>query len=109
LPVSERAIPIARGGFFKSGICLLAGVGLIAVLAPAGAAASARQRAPSAKGFSSVAENYTIRYYPRFMTYFQQSVGALNQIVGPTVSAPCTASSYPSTSHPLRELLPRHV
>ena len=50
----------------------LASAGLIAVLAPAGAAG---------KSFFSVAENYTIRYYPRFMTYFQQSIGALNQIV----------------------------
>jgi hypothetical protein len=33
------------------GICLLAGAGLVAALAPAGAAASARQAAPTARPF----------------------------------------------------------
>jgi hypothetical protein len=72
----------------RSGTCLLASVGLIALLAPAGAAASARQAAPSAKPFFSVAENYTIRFYPRFMTYFQQSLGGFNRIAGPNRVGP---------------------
>src|SRR5215469_13542606 len=64
-------------------ICLLASAGLVAALAPAGAAASARQAAPPSKSFFSIAENYTIRYYPRFMTYVQQSLGGFNRVVGP--------------------------
>src|SRR5215472_18839993 len=69
-------------------ICLLAGAGLVAALAPAGAAASARQAAPTARPFLSVAENYTIRYYPRFMTYFQQSLGGFNRLAGPSRVGP---------------------
>jgi hypothetical protein len=65
------------------GVCLLASAGLVATLAPAGAAASARQAAPTARPFLSVAENYTIRYYPRFMTYFQQNLGGFNRLAGP--------------------------
>ena len=65
------------------GICILASVGLVATLAPMGAAASDRAAAPSAKPFFSVAKNYTIRYYPRFMTYVQQSLGGFNRLAGP--------------------------
>jgi hypothetical protein len=53
-----------------------------------GAAASARAATPSAKRFFSVAENYTIRYYPRFMTYFQQSLGGFNRLAGPNRVGP---------------------
>src|SRR5215469_1407196 len=71
------------------GICLLVSAGLVAVLAPAGAAAAGtRQAAPTAKSFFSVAENYTIRYYPRFMTYVQQSLGGVNRIAGPSRVGP---------------------
>ena len=70
------------------GICLLAGAGLVAVLVPAGAAASARQAAPKARPFFSVAENYTIRYYPRFMTYVQQNLGGFNRLAGPNRVGP---------------------
>jgi len=69
-------------------ICLLASAGLVAALAPAGAAASVRQAAPTAKPYFSVAENYTIRYYPRFMTYVQQSLGGVNRIAGPNRVGP---------------------
>src|SRR5262249_11772507 len=65
------------------GICVLASAGLVATLAPMGAAASARPAAPTARSFSSVAQNYTIRYYPRFMTYVQQSLGGFNRLAGP--------------------------
>src|SRR5689334_25400922 len=67
----------------RFGICILAGAGLIAALVPASAAASARQAAPRARPFFSVAENYTIRYYPRFMTYVQQNLGGFNRLAGP--------------------------
>jgi hypothetical protein len=67
----------------RLGICILASVGLVATLAPMGAAASARAAPPSAKPFFQVAENYTIRYYPRFMTYVQQSLGGFNRLAGP--------------------------
>jgi hypothetical protein len=70
------------------GICLLAGAGLVAALAPAGAAASARHTAPTARPFFSVAENYTIRYYPRFMTYVQQKLGGFNRLAGPNRVGP---------------------
>jgi hypothetical protein len=70
------------------GICVLAGAGLVAALAPTGAAASARQAAPTARPFFSVAENYTIRYYPRFMTYVQQSLGGFNRLAGPNRVGP---------------------
>jgi hypothetical protein len=66
------------------GVAILASAGLVAVLAPAAAAASTRQAAPAAKPYFSVAENYTIRYYPRFMTYFQQSLSGVNRIAGPS-------------------------
>ena len=71
-----------------SGIAVLAGAGLVAALAPAGAAASARPAAPAAKPYFSVAQNYTIRYYPRFMTYFQQSIGGFNHLAGPNRVGP---------------------
>src|SRR5690348_13885936 len=70
------------------GICILAGASLVAALAPVGAAASVRQAAPAAKPYFSVAENYTIRYYPRFMTYFQQSLGGFNRLAGPKSVGP---------------------
>jgi hypothetical protein len=70
------------------GICLLASAGLVATLASTGAAASARQAAPTARPFFSVAENYTIRYYPRFMTYFQQNLGGFNRLAGPNRVGP---------------------
>jgi hypothetical protein len=72
----------------RFGICLLAGAGLVAALAPAGAAASARHTASTARPFFSVAENYTIRYYPRFMTYFQQNLGGFNRLAGPNRVGP---------------------
>jgi hypothetical protein len=72
----------------RCGIAVLASAGLVAVLAPAGAAASARPAAPAAKPYFSVAENYTIRYYPRFMTYFQQSLSGVNRIAGPNRVGP---------------------
>ena len=71
-----------------SGIAAVASVGLVAALAPAGAAASARPAAPTAKPYFSVAQNYTIRYYPRFMTYFQQSIGGFNRLAGPNRVGP---------------------
>ena len=66
----------------------MAGAGLVAALAPANAAASARPAAPTARPFFSVAENYTIRYYPRFMTYFQQNLGGFNRLAGPNRVGP---------------------
>jgi hypothetical protein len=69
------------------GICLLASAGLVAALAPAGAAASDRQ-GPPPKAFFSAAENYTIRYYPRFLTYVQQGLGGFNRLAGPNNVGP---------------------
>jgi hypothetical protein len=61
----------------------LAGAGLVAALAPAGAAASAARRHRRRGHSFSVAENYTIRYYPRLMTYFHQNLGGFNGLAGP--------------------------
>jgi hypothetical protein len=72
----------------QSGIAILASAGLVAALAPAGAAARARPSAPTAKPYFSVAQNYTIRFYPRFMTYFQQSIGGFNRLAGPNRVGP---------------------
>jgi hypothetical protein len=71
-----------------SGIGLLASIGLVAALAPMGAAASARPAAPAVKPYFSVAQSYTIRFYPRFMTYFQQSLSGVNRIAGPNRVGP---------------------
>jgi hypothetical protein len=70
------------------GICILASAGLVAALAPMGAAASTRPAAPVARSFFSVAQNYTIRYYPRFLTYVQQSLGGFNNLAGPNRVGP---------------------
>lgn len=70
------------------GICVLASAGLVAALAPMGAAASTRPAAPAARPFFSVAQNYTIRYYPRFLTYVQQSLGGFNNLAGPNRVGP---------------------
>ena len=61
--------------------------GLVAALAPAGAAASDRQ-GPPPKAFFSAAENYTIRYYPRFLTYVQQGLGGFNRLAAPNNVGP---------------------
>src|SRR5690349_3702952 len=71
-----------------SGIAIVISAGLVATIAPAGAAASTRPGAAPAKPYFSVAENYTIRYYPRFMTYFQQSIGGFNHLAGPNRVGP---------------------
>jgi hypothetical protein len=39
--------------------------------------------AESSSAYSTTALNYTVRFYPRFMTYFQQSIGGFNRLVGP--------------------------
>ncbi len=52
-------------------------------------AAPARQAAAAARSpYYSVARNYTVRYYPRFMTYFQQSLAGVNRIAGPNRVGP---------------------
>ncbi len=68
------------------GICILAGTALAAALAPVSAAATTRPTA--AKPYFSVAQNYTIRYYPRFLTYVQQSLGGFNRLAGPNRVGP---------------------
>jgi hypothetical protein len=74
-----------------SGIVILASAGLVATVATTSASASPRSAAtaaPAAKPYFSVAENYTIRYYPRFLTYFQQSLGGFNRLAGPNRISP---------------------
>lgn len=57
------------------------------MLAPTSAAASASPAAQAAKPYFSVARDYTIRFYPRFMTYVQQALGS-NQLIGPKSVGP---------------------
>ena len=61
----------------------IAFAGAIASAAPASQAAAAAQ-----SPYYSVALNYTVRYYPRFMTYFQKSLGGVNRIAGPNRVGP---------------------
>ena len=49
---------------------------------PAGADAA------SSSSTFSTAFNYAIRFYPRFMTYFQQKIAGLNRISGPATMGP---------------------
>lgn len=72
----------------RSGIPILASAALVATLAATGAAASGRPAKPAAQPYFSVAQNYTIRYYPRFMTYVQQSFSGGNRIAGPNRVGP---------------------
>jgi hypothetical protein len=65
------------------GICLLAGAGLVAALAPAGAAASARQAAPTARPFFFRRRELYDPLLPRLMTYFHQNLGGFNGLAGP--------------------------
>ena len=54
----------------------------------AGAAAARQAAAPARSPYYSVARDYTIRYYPRFMTAFQQSLAGANRIAGPNRVGP---------------------
>jgi len=77
---------VARGG-----VAVVASIGVAVVLAPVSAGATARPggpAAPAANPYFSVAQNYTIRYYPRFMTYFQQSFSGVNRLAGPSRVGP---------------------
>ena len=88
--LSER-FTRSRRWILHSSIAILASAGLVAALAPAGAAASPRPAGPTtaaAQPYYSVAQNYTIRFYSRFMTYFQQSIGQFNRLVGPNRISP---------------------
>ena len=61
---------------------------LAVCLAPAGASASrSRASARTSRTFST-ALNYAIRFYPRFMTYFQQGFSGLNRLSGPASMGP---------------------
>jgi hypothetical protein len=54
---------------------------------PASAQTSARA-APRAGRAYSTTLNYVIRFYPRFMTYFQQRIGLSNRLSGPATMGP---------------------
>jgi hypothetical protein len=64
---------------------------LVAFVGPGGArgdAVASPQSAASSASPSSIALNYTMRFYPRFLTYLQQSLGTPNQLVGPDGMGP---------------------
>ena len=54
----------------------------------AGATAARQAAAAPRSPYYSVARDYTIRYYPRFMTAFQQSLAGANRIAGPNRVGP---------------------
>jgi hypothetical protein len=73
--------------FAYSCICLVAAVGLVTTAAPGVAAASPRAAAASATPYS-ISQNYTIRFYPRFFTYVQQTLVQPNLLAGPIGMGP---------------------
>jgi hypothetical protein len=68
-------------------LCLLTTAGLIVALVPGDAVAGAQSAAPGPTP-SSIALNYTIRFYPRFFTYAQMSLGQSNRLSGPDGMGP---------------------
>jgi hypothetical protein len=60
---------------------------LLCVVAPRASASRPPAGAKSNVTFST-AFNYAIRFYPRFMTYFQQSFSGLNRLSGPATMGP---------------------
>ena len=72
----------------RSRLVLLLGVGLALWMVPQVAWAS-RARADAASNTTySTALNYAIRFYPRFMTYFQQQFAGTNRMSGPVTMGP---------------------
>jgi hypothetical protein len=53
----------------------------------AGAQTTARSAAAGGRAYSTT-RDYVIRFYPRFLTYFQQSLGAGNRLTGPLGMGP---------------------
>jgi hypothetical protein len=91
--IDRRPVTHSWRRILHSGIVILASAGLVATVATASASASPRSAAPAAetpvaRPYFSVAENYTIRYYPRFLTYVQQSLGGFNRLAGPNRVSP---------------------
>ena len=54
---------------------------------PASAQKTARLPAAGSRAYS-ITRAYVTRFYPRFLTYFQQSVGQSNRMVGPARAGP---------------------
>jgi hypothetical protein len=71
-------------------LCYLIALGLAAMwAAPASAHPTASTSArPAAASAYSTTLNYVIRFYPRFFTWFQQSVGQMNRLSGPARMGP---------------------
>lgn len=61
---------------------------LVLCAMPASAQGTARPAAAAGSHAYSIARAYVIRFYPRFLTYFQQSVGQSNRMVGPARVGP---------------------
>ena len=74
--------------FVYSCICLVATACLVATVGPGDAVASPRSATtPSATPYS-IAQNYTIRFYPRFFTFIQQNLAQQNRLSGPDGMGP---------------------
>ncbi len=75
---------------------LRAPLAIVAVLIAVSIGAPLASASPSPPGAAastsnttfSTAFNYAIRFYPRFMTYFQQKIAGLNRISGPATMGP---------------------
>ncbi len=66
----------------------LLGVALALLLVPAAARASRAPASAASNTTYSTALNYAIRFYPRFMTYFQQGFSGINRLSGPASMGP---------------------
>lgn len=69
-------------GIVRWCLCLLAAVGVLAAVAPGPAVAGPQPAATSEAAYSTTV-NYTIRFYPRFITYVQQNLSQPNYLQGP--------------------------
>lgn len=74
-------------GIVRWCLCLLAAVGVLAAVAPGPAVAGPQPAATSEAAYSTTV-NYTIRFYPRFITYVQQNLSQPNYLQGPDGMGP---------------------
>jgi len=79
--LSESGRPRGRALIIAASIAF---AGTITSAAPARQATGAAAPSP----YFSTALNYVVRFYPRFMTYFQQSLSGANRIAGPNRVGP---------------------
>lgn len=82
---ADRSVGRSRG-VLRLLVCLVAAVGLVVAGAP-GAVADSPTTAAKGSAYST-ALDYTIRFYPRFITYTQQNLSEANYLQGPDGMGP---------------------